>query len=146
MTKNGVLQVCCLCHVSILEVLKKIEKAKKGFVFIIDEDNTLMHVVTDGDIRRLLIQYCDVVKLSDSCLQFIQNKHYPVYINENNFEFSILGSLFMDNKITVLPIVNEKKQIVNYITKGEYHSAVLHNKFKGGEYNYRGLEKKKKWA
>lgn len=136
--------ICCSLHNSILDILRQIEINKEGFVFLVDKNNALVQVITDGDIRRLLIQHNGDINLNTPCLQFMQNKNIPVCIDENTFEFSTLSLLFMQDKIAVLPIINKQKQLVNYITKSEFHSAVLHNSLKGSNYNYRLLKKYKK--
>lgn len=39
-----------------------------------------------------------------------------------------LSSLFMENKITVIPIVNNQMELVNFITREEFFALIIHNK------------------
>ena len=76
--------ICCSLHNSILDILRQIEINKEGFVFLVDKNNALVQVITDGDIRRLLIQHNGDINLNTPCLQFMQNKniHFAVAIDE----------------------------------------------------------------
>ena len=41
---------------SIMEALIKIDKNNKGFLIVLNEEQKVIGVITDGDIRRLFIQ------------------------------------------------------------------------------------------
>ena len=48
-------------HNSLREVMKKIGKSGEQFALIVNEHNQLLGMVTDGDIRRSIIQGIAVV-------------------------------------------------------------------------------------
>ncbi len=41
-------------HVSVLEAIREMDEKNKGFVLVTDRDDTLLGILTDGDIRRLV--------------------------------------------------------------------------------------------
>lgn len=110
-----------------LEVaLKKIDKNEHGFVIIVDSDAKVFGVLTDGDVRRFLIQNPGMIianiRVGDIC--------------NTNFLYSIEGrpSLKKNDRIKFLPIVNAKNELIGidlgktngffigdkYISKGTY--------------------------
>jgi mannose-1-phosphate guanylyltransferase / mannose-6-phosphate isomerase len=103
-------------NATILEALKKIDANKKGFLLVVSEANLIKGVITDGDLRRLLI-----IGLP------LSNK---IEINESFFYIDIQSGFneicekFKLNRINFLPIVDDSK-IVNLITKNQFNAMVL---------------------
>jgi arabinose-5-phosphate isomerase len=42
------------CEAPLLEAIREMDEKNKGFVLITDKDDTLLGILTDGDIRRLV--------------------------------------------------------------------------------------------
>ena len=90
---------------TILNVLKKIDKNAKGIVFICKE-RKLVASITDGDIRRYIINNCDLNGAIKNIGNY--NPHY-VYQNQN-----IKYKKYMEEKgITSLPILDNNNIIVD---------------------------------
>jgi len=51
---SGVQIPCVGSNVSVLEAIREMDEKNKGFVLVTDEDNALLGILTDGDIRRLV--------------------------------------------------------------------------------------------
>lgn len=105
---------------TIKQALIQIDMNKKGFLFILSEDNKVIGILTDGDIRRLLIKgfiVSDIIKFRDSFVRLNVDDH-----------FNIVCELFKSVKIHFLPILNDSDELVNFITKKQFHSLLLHDK------------------
>ncbi len=89
----------------ILDVLKKIDKSGKGIVFICD-NNKLLASVTDGDIRRYIINNGKL----DNIIKGIGN-YNPHYLYKNK---NINYKNYMEEKgINSLPILDKNNNIVD---------------------------------
>ena len=51
---SGVQIPCVGSDASVLEAIREMDEKNKGFVLVTDEDQTLLGILTDGDIRRLV--------------------------------------------------------------------------------------------
>lgn len=104
---------------SILEALKKIDANKRGFVVVVDIDQTLLGILTDGDLRRQLIRGS---ALTDQ-IEY-QDRFEQLLISDN---FQIICNKFKSEKIEFLPIVDESGKLKNILTKKVFHTLLLHN-------------------
>jgi len=91
---------------SISDALTLIEKNTKGFVLLENKNKSIVGVVTDGDIRRKLIQN---IKISQS-ISLCSNKKF-VYANLNTPRETLLKQL--DHKIKFIPILDDKNRLIN---------------------------------
>lgn len=92
---------------TIRQALTLIDKNQKGVVFVVDDSEVLTGVVTDGDIRRSLLGNATL----ETTLDVIRNENFvyaPITADSN----TILKLLSVDIKI--IPLVNEKMQVVDY--------------------------------
>lgn len=85
--------------------LTKIEKNERGFVICIDNNQACVGVLTDGDVRRYLINLVDV-----------QTQEVPVSkVMNKEFIFKKLGNkveLFDKSKINFVPVVDQDMRLV----------------------------------
>jgi mannose-1-phosphate guanylyltransferase/mannose-6-phosphate isomerase len=104
-------------NITILNALKLIDKNKKNFLIILDYDDSILGIITEGEIRRLII---NGYKLSDN---IIYNKNYlSININE---KFINLFDYFKLEKVSFIPIVNDENKLINIITKKQFHVMLL---------------------
>lgn len=87
-----------------------IEMSRKplGCVCVCDESNTLLGIVTDGDVRRILNKYDNIKELA---LADLMTKS-PISIDADSLLLSALAT--MENRssqINVLPVVEDKRLI-----------------------------------
>lgn len=96
---------------NVLEVMKKINKNPQGAMFVCKK-NQLLGAITDGDIRRHLINNGGL----NASIQNVYNRN-PVFVHVSE---KINYSLFMRNKgIRALPIVDDKMYVINIIVLSE---------------------------
>lgn len=95
-------------HFSLKKVLKIIQKNSLGTAFVVTKNKYLKGVVTDGDIRRLILN--QKLNLNDTVSKYYNSKFKWLNINQGlekiNNSFS--------KKIKIIPLVNNKKIIVDY--------------------------------
>ena len=103
---------------SSLEIaLAKIDAHHNGFVFTTDAKKSVTGLVTDGDIRRALL---NGIALSDKIIQCANSDFFWVDINTPREK--ILKKL--DGDIQFVPLLDELKRL-NYIITRDY--VPLHN-------------------
>lgn len=94
---------------SIIEALRIINDSSKGIVYVIDDDNKLKGTITDGDIRRALI---DGIELKDSIEKVINNN--PIKANINT-DIRKLKEIMIKKAIREIPLVNDENIIVDSV-------------------------------
>lgn len=116
------------CNENLLAALYKIEKNKKGFLMVLNEDNKCCGTLSDGDIRRSILNDNDI----DDLIESIYTKNF-VYINTTD-SFEKIIQLFKGNKINFIPILDKNNKLINVITKRNMHLLLLKNI--GYKYDY----------
>ncbi|WP_391120340.1 CBS domain-containing protein [Psychrobacillus sp. L3] len=106
---------------TILEVIQQIEENKAGFVLVVEEKK-LKGTLTDGDVRRALI---NLHKLSDNIDKIIQPNFEFLKVTDS---FDTIVAKFKTNKIQYLPIVDEANKLINILTKEQLHVVLLEGK------------------
>lgn len=98
--------ICVKSTDSVLDAMKIIENSHSKIVLVIDEQGRLLGTVTDGDVRRGLIKN---IMLNQEVSNIMNRK--PFFAKENTSENKIT-SIFLNKKISQLPIVNDQHQVV----------------------------------
>ena len=93
---------------TVLEVMKKIDRNTSGAFFIQDAKERLCGCITDGDIRRWILKAGDLKKPVGE----VMNKS-PKYIFEE--ERYKADQVMKHGFITTLPVINSKRQVVDVI-------------------------------
>lgn len=104
---------------TVLEVIKKIDLNEKGFVLVTDSQNRLIGTITDGDIRRSLI---NGFRLSDSVLE-IAHKDFKSIAKDDEFEQVV--KRFQNKQVDFLPVLDSEGKLINIITKKQLHLFLL---------------------
>lgn len=90
------------------EALIEMSRKPLGCVFICDDDNNLLGIITDGDVRRLINLHDNLLEI---IVEDVMTKN-PITIDEEALLLSALAT--MENRqsqINVLPVVAERKII-----------------------------------
>ncbi len=95
---------------SIKEILGILDKGAKGIVFIVDKEKRLKGTITDGDIRRAILSGAG---LEDNVSNIVHKN--PVYI-AYDMNREKIKDLFIKKAVKVIPVVDNKKIIVDLIT------------------------------
>ena len=106
---------------SIKEALKRLNDTAEKVLFVVDEKNTLIGTITDGDIRRHILKTGTI----EGIIETIYNKN-PIYALEDKSEDEIKHLIFK-NKIELLPITNHKKQLVGFYRWTDFYNEEIEN-------------------
>lgn len=102
--------------ISLREALEKLENLKTKLLFVLDEDKKLVGTLTDGDIRRAIINGHNIFEPIES---FMNTD--PVFAYEDDsLEYKLL--LFDRFPIKYLAILNRSKKLINIVSKSELGS------------------------
>ncbi|MFA5088105.1 MAG: aminotransferase class I/II-fold pyridoxal phosphate-dependent enzyme [Candidatus Omnitrophota bacterium] len=123
-------QLLCQKQKTLLDALQAINENAKGAVFVVDHQKKLCGILTDGDVRRLLLAGH---QLQESIEGVIKQK--PVFARLNESQTEILNKL---NKIVrILPVVDERDVVVDFVEyKGDIHFPLISPNLKGNELKY----------
>ncbi|MBN2441197.1 MAG: CBS domain-containing protein [Spirochaetales bacterium] len=95
---------------SLYDTLAIMTQKKIGLVIVINKQNELMGIVTDGDMRRILNSNKDNLNKS---IKEIMNKN-PVVIHDTMFLAQAL-EIMEEKRITTLVVINEKNIPIGYL-------------------------------
>ena len=102
-----------------INALRKIDANKQGFVIVINEDEVVLGVLTDGDIRRAIIEGYTTV---DTIATIYTSNAKTLSITDG---FDVVTDLFKNQAIKFIPILYENGKLANIITKSQMHSLLL---------------------
>lgn len=103
---------------SIQAALVNIDDNALGMTFVVDENNMLLGVVTDGDIRRGLIHGRSV---EDSVNDIMNTEVVSLNVNAENRDILSL----LNDRIKVIPLVNEAGELVDYASPSKLKRIAL---------------------
>lgn len=98
---------------TIRDAIEQLNVSAMRILLVVEEDNTLLGTVTDGDIRRGILKE---IAFSES-LQSIMNKNCH-YLNVTERENA--NDLMRDKKINSVPLVDEENRVVDLVLHTEY--------------------------
>ena len=120
----------CNCNDSLLEVMRIINENAMGVSFVVDEFNVLKGVVTDGDIRRALL---NDVRL-DEKIKNLLSKEF-VYGNIDEHYDNLISKI--SYKINIIPLVDSNFKVVDFFEyKQNIHFPVAIPNLNGNEFKY----------
>jgi len=101
-SNNAVLHINC----TLKEVIVELSKKGLGITSIVNDDNALLGVITDGDLRRQLESNSNVYEL------YVENvmTKSPIVIDSGKLAIDAL-QLMKSNNISCLPVVHNKNAI-----------------------------------
>lgn len=123
-------KLLCHCDDSLIKVIKTINDNCMGIAFVVEDDNKLIGTVTDGDIRRALLEDISLDEkigkvVSRNCVFGFSSESYEELLDK------------MSQKIKVLPIVNAQHQVVDYLEyKQKLSFPVAIPNLNGNEFKY----------
>lgn len=107
MVKSMDINILCDERCTIRQALEKININSKGLVFLVDGDEKLTGVLTDGDIRRCLLNGCSL----ETRVGSLEKKDY-VYVKKGADVNEIFDKF--SEIIRIIPIVDEEFHVVDY--------------------------------
>ncbi len=100
---------------NIRDAIKKIDDNGEGLIFVVDEKDKVIGVLTDGDFRRAIL---NGIALSEICDK-IANHDFK-YVETSNFSEREVINLFLQYKIEHLPLL-ENGILKNIYRKKDYN-------------------------
>ncbi|MGC8739520.1 MAG: KpsF/GutQ family sugar-phosphate isomerase [Candidatus Hydrogenedens sp.] len=92
------------------ETIKEISNKGLGMVVVIDDNQKVVGIITDGDLRRLLQKYGDFLKMqTKDCMH-----SSPICISPDTLATEAL-KIMETNRITSLIVVNEEDKLLGVI-------------------------------
>jgi len=101
------------------KALRKLEHNKKRFLIVLNREKKVIGTLTDGDIRRGLLNSLTL----DDEIDKITNKKYKFLTLNSTFDE--VCELFKNEKIDFLPVLDKENKLKNVITKKQFHLMLL---------------------
>lgn len=102
---------------TIVDAMAKIDINTKGILFIVDENESLVGCVTDGDIRRWLLRAGELTAPVEKAMT-----HSPKYLFVE--DAASAENLMKQKGITALPLLNRQYKIVNIVLLSEISNDI----------------------
>ena len=123
-------KLVCDVSLSIKEVMACINNNAKGIAFIIDENERLVGVATDGDIRRALLNGAG---LKENISQYMNEKFVYAF---NPVDAEDIFRHY-EWKYKIIPLVDKDMHILDYFENNDArHISLAQPQLNGNEYNY----------
>ena len=120
----------CDCNNTLLEVMYIINENTMGVCFVVDEFNSLKGVVTDGDIRRSLLNNVSL----DGKIKNILSKEFT-YGNIDEHCDDLMSK--MTGGVNIIPLVDSNFKVVDFFEyKQNIHFPVAIPNLNGNEFKY----------
>ena len=102
---------------SIKSTMEKIDKGGKGFIVCQDQNNNVVGILTDGDIRRAILKGTDIQQQAGK----IMNKDFNFL--EGDYTEDNVKKIFGDNIVKHIPVLKNKK-LVDIIFKDDFFNVL----------------------
>ena len=99
---------------SIKEAMEALDKTAEKVLLVVDNDEKLIGALTDGDIRRYILKEQDLIGTIENAF----NKN-PIFVFQEDFEQEKVKRIFTEKIIELIPIVDQDRKLVDYITWGK---------------------------
>jgi dTDP-glucose pyrophosphorylase len=99
---------------TIKEAMAVLDKTAEKVLLVVDDDQRLIGAMTDGDIRRYILKKQDLIGTIESAY----NKN-PIFVFQKDFDLGKIKKIFTENKIELIPILDQNRKVVDYITWGK---------------------------
>lgn len=91
------------------DAMKQLDKTAEKILFVVEDNNKLIGSLTDGDIRRWILKDGDInAAVTDVCFK-------GTYYIETKYDLEQVKKEILKRKIVYVPIVNEAKEIVEFL-------------------------------
>lgn len=121
-------------HETVIDALKKIDANQQGFVIVLDDHEVVLGVLTDGDIRRAIIQGSTEFE----SVSAMYTKNAKTVLKTDGFDK--VTELFKNQAIKFLPVVDSQNRLVNIITKTQMHSLLLQDIHADLQYDFTSVD------
>lgn len=109
-------------NISVKESMEILDKTAEKVLLVVDAHDKLLGALTDGDIRRHILKGNSL----SGTIENAYNKN-PYYVYQKNFDWEVLKNAFAKHKLNLIPVVNQEKKIVDYITLTDVFGGIRKN-------------------
>ena len=109
MQDSGLENYCVTGRLTVREIVEVINSNKEGIVFVVDEDDVLIGSISDGDIRRYIL---NAGSLDEQCSRMMWRN--PVSVREGTSPETIL-ELLRKHRLLSMPIVDTENRLVDLV-------------------------------
>ena len=112
----------------------QLEKNGNGMVFIVEKNNKLVGVLTDGDLRRLLLK--KKISLNTKIYKLMNKKFIYAY---NTWSKDKIIAIFKkyENKVKILPLLSNQKIFQDFVSKNRLnYTPIFSASLNGNELEY----------
>ena len=89
--------------IAIRQAMKKLSQSGEKCLVIVDEKNTLLGTLSDGDLRKSIL---NGAKMSNSIQQIYQSN--PTVLIDGKYEEEDVKEIFTQQRFDLIPVVNIK--------------------------------------
>ena len=102
-------------NASIFDCMPYLNDTAEKCLIVTDNRKKLLGTITDGDIRRSILNDLDIKKS-------IKNVYFknPASFIKGNYKKSLVKKIFHEKGIKLVPLVNNKKIVVDYLTWDDF--------------------------
>ncbi len=90
-------------NITIRQAMKKLSQSGEKCLVIVDEKNTLLGTLSDGDLRKAILSGFE---LNDSIQQIYQSN--PTVLIDGEYEKEDVKKIFTKQRFDLIPVVNKK--------------------------------------
>ena len=108
---------------TIVDAMGKIDQNSKGILFITDQKGILQGALTDGDIRRWLMNSGEITASVTNAMN-----SSPISLNEENKQDAF--KIMKEKQITALPLTDCEKKVVDVVFLSDSEKTVAKRKLK----------------
>ena len=124
-------KIICSESKSLIEALKIIDDNAKGVCFIVKDNNILTGILTDGDVRRALL---NKGKFETNVKEYMNKEYVSLPVQS---DFQLILEYLSNEKIKIIPLCNERGEVVDYADRENFHSIpILSPSLNGNEIKY----------
>jgi dTDP-glucose pyrophosphorylase len=108
--------------VPVKEALKKLDQLIEKTLFVIDESQKLIGSLTDGDIRRWILN-------EGSLSETVEKVCFKgTYFVKSDYEIDVVKKEVIAREIEFVPVLNEKNQIIEFLVSDKLFDGTLQTK------------------
>jgi len=105
---------------SIREAASCLDRSARGIVLVVDEENTLLNTITDGDIRRAMLAGINLASPITALLQRKADSPYRTPVTAKaDTDRAVLLQMMQERKVRQIPLLDEKGRVVDLVTLPE---------------------------
>lgn len=108
------------CKSTIYSALQKIQDSSGSSLIVVNSKNKLIGTLSDGDVRRAILKG---KKLTDQVKEICRKKCFFAF--KSSKDLASLNNLCKKENVELIPIIDEKKKVVDYFLSKNFNNFNL---------------------